>query len=148
MEKRLSERLRSKSVVPKSPPKLNSNISKRRRKSTEVNKSTAKKTKAPAQIPVTRKNSNVNMPIAMLRHMNAVEMLSDAIEWTIDEVLSYLTHQGFSKQDVNKFKFHEIDGNALLKVKREDLKVLNLKLGTFVKLWETIEKVQLNARKD
>jgi hypothetical protein len=91
------------------------------------------------------------MPIAicaMLRHMNAVEMLSDAIEWTIDEVLSYLTHQGFSKQDVNKFKFHEIDGNALLKVKREDLKVLNLKLGTFVKLWETIEKVQLNARKD
>lgn len=63
-------------------------------------------------------------------------------DWTMNDVINHFTMINFNKQDVAKFKTHEIDGKVILKMKREDLNVLNLKLGPKIKIWDEIERLQ------
>lgn len=69
----------------------------------------------------------------------------DVSKWTCDDVSAYFSGQGFDKKEALKFKEQEIDGETLLILHRDDLKNLNLKVGTFVKMWNRILRFQTGS---
>lgn len=71
--------------------------------------------------------------------------IPDVSKWTSDDVYKYFVTQGFDKKDAQKMKENEIDGEALMILNRNDLKELQLKVGTFVKMWNRILTFQTGS---
>ena len=71
--------------------------------------------------------------------------IPDVTKWTSDDVYKYFVTLGFDKKDAQKMKENEIDGEALMILNRNDLKELQLKVGTFVKMWNRILTFQTGS---
>ncbi|ESO92574.1 hypothetical protein LOTGIDRAFT_120412, partial [Lottia gigantea] len=66
----------------------------------------------------------------------------DASEWTIDDVVTFISSVGFTEQS-EAFKEQEIDGKSLLLMKRSDVLIgLSLKLGPALKIYKHVQKLQ------
>ena len=68
--------------------------------------------------------------------------IPDVRKWTHQQVFEYFsTKLGFNRKDASVFEDEEIDGEALLIMKRSDIvttKFQKLKLGTALKMWSQI----------
>lgn len=71
------------------------------------------------------------------------ECIPDASEWTVDQVSSYFSGQGYP-EEAAIFKLNEIDGASLLLMKRSDVLLgLQLKLGPALKLYGQVKRLQI-----
>lgn len=75
--------------------------------------------------------------------------LPDVTEWSGHDVAEYFHNKlGFSKRDAALFRDEEIDGEALMIMKRSDIvnsKFSNIKLGTAIKFWSQILRLQTRS---
>lgn len=67
--------------------------------------------------------------------------------WSTQDVCDYFIGQNFNMNDAFSLKEQEIDGEALLFLQRDDLRNLNLRIGIFIKMWNHIQILQLQAGK-
>lgn len=77
-------------------------------------------------------------------------VLPEVRQWTSQQVFDHFTGKlHFSKQDCSRiFIEEEIDGEALILLKRSDIvteKFSKLKLGTALKIWTNIQKIQTRS---
>lgn len=68
--------------------------------------------------------------------------IPDVSKWTPQDVYNYFVSQGFDKKEVAKLQHEEIDGETLMLMNRDDMKNLQLKVGTFVKMWNRVVSIQ------
>jgi hypothetical protein len=75
--------------------------------------------------------------------------IPDVREWSESDVSDYFHNKlGFSKRESNLFRDEEIDGEALLIMKRSDIvnnKLTYIKLGTAIKFWSHILRFQTKS---
>ncbi|XP_005095868.1 atherin isoform X2 [Aplysia californica] len=96
----------------------------------------------PAQSPIPHVNGDFHLsPLAGYE-----SVYPDASNWTVDDVVKYLSSVGFS-EEAKIFREQEIDGVALLLLKRADvLKGLELKLGPALKINRHIQGLQMSQQ--
>lgn len=71
--------------------------------------------------------------------------MSDASQWSIDDVVQYFRNAGFCNQ-ADVFREQEIDGKSLLLLKRTDvLNGLSLKMGPALKIYTHVERLQTHS---
>lgn len=69
---------------------------------------------------------------------NIKDKIREVSSWTANDVCKYFQSEGFDKKDAMKFEEEEIDGEALLILRRCELEKLNLKVGVCIKMWNRI----------
>lgn len=79
----------------------------------------------------------------------AMKQVPDVVKWSHQQVFEYFCNNlGFSKSDSAVFNDEEIDGEALMIMKRSDIvnaKFQKLKLGTALKMWSNIIMFQTGS---
>lgn len=64
-------------------------------------------------------------------------------DWTVDEVVEYFVKAGFPKEEVQRFRDHQIDGLSLMLLRRPDILTgLAFKLGPALKIHAHISQLQ------
>lgn len=71
--------------------------------------------------------------------MDYVKTDVDPREWTIDDVVDFVSSLPNCREHSNLFKEHKIDGESFLMLSQKDLvDILNIKLGPAIKLYNII----------
>lgn len=115
-------------------------LDKKKRNSSVTETTTILTEKKPILTEITAKTSSRDF---------MTEPVPEVIEWSGQNVSDYFQSKlGFSKKDSSLFKDEEIDGEALMIMKRSDIvnsKFAHIKLGTAIKFWSHILRLQTKS---